>query len=221
LAFPKSKKNSFPALELKQAPNPFMLLSVQTNSYGAKMDIATILLIATGLAMDAFAVSIATGITTTKHRQRNALIMASFFGGFQVLMPLIGWSAGLALEELITAIDHWIAFALLFFIGAKMIYDSTKKENLQNTNRLKLRSLLTLSIATSIDSLMVGLSFAFLQTNILIPLIAIGIVAFSLSFAGFIFGSALGQAFGSKIKIIGGLILIGIGAKILLDHLLA
>ncbi len=179
------------------------------------------LLIAVGLAIDAFAVSIATGITTNiEQRNKNALAMASSFGSFQVLMPLIGWAVGVNLQSLIANFDHWVAFGLLAFVGAKMIYDSTRKEsNIKNRN-LRLSSLLALSVATSIDALMVGLSFAFLQTSIVLPLVVIGIVTFSLSFAGFIFGCKIGQVFEHRIKILGGIILIGIGVKILLDALL-
>jgi manganese efflux pump family protein len=185
------------------------------------MDIATILLIAVGLAMDAFAVSIASGLSTNAQQKRkNALIIASFFGGFQMFMPLIGWAVGLSLQDLIVGIDHWIAFGLLAFIGAKMIFDSTKKEQESNNGVLRLASLLTLAVATSIDALMVGLSFAFLQTSIILPIIIIGVVTFALSFIGFIFGYALGQVFESRVKIMGGIILILIGVKILLDHLL-
>jgi putative Mn2+ efflux pump MntP len=184
------------------------------------MDIATILLIAVGLAMDAFAVSIATGLSTNAQQKRkNALITASFFGSFQMIMPLIGCAVGLSFQDLIVGIDHWIAFGLLAFIGAKMIFDSTKKEQESNNGVLRLSSLLTLAVATSIDALMVGLSFAFLQTSIILPIIIIGVVTFALSFIGFIFGYALGQVFESRIKIVGGIILILIGLKILLDHM--
>ncbi len=171
--------------------------------------------------MDAFAVSIATGLSTNaQQRRKNALITASFFGGFQMIMPLIGWAVGLNFRELIVGVDHWIAFGLLAFIGAKMIFDSTKKEQDGKNGALRLSSLLTLSVATSIDALMVGLSFAFLQTSIILPIIVIGVVTFTLSFIGFIFGYSLGQVFESRIKIVGGIILILIGLKILLDHLL-
>lgn len=182
------------------------------------MDILTILLIAFSLAMDAFAVSIANGIVVTHQRRRSALTMALFFGGFQMLMPMIGWLAGLGVKELIMGVDHWIAFSLLALIGSKMIYDSTKKKSDKKDNRLSIHTLLTLSIATSIDALMVGLSFAFLQTHIATPII-IGVVTFSLSLMGFFFGNTVGQFYGNKIKIIGGLILMSIGIKILIEHL--
>jgi len=184
------------------------------------MDILTIILIAVGLAMDAFAVSIAKGITIGNHRKKTALVMATFFAVFQMFMPVIGWFAGLGLEELIAEIDHWIAFGLLVLIGARMIYDSTKSEDPQREGNLNLLTLLTLSVATSIDALMVGLSFAFLQTTIVTPIIIIGIVTFFLSYAGFHFGNVFGKMLGSRIKALGGVILIGIGVKILLEHLI-
>src|SRR5665647_1434275 len=184
------------------------------------MDLFTIILIAVGLAMDAFAVSIAKGVVINHNRQKTALLLGGFFGGFQMLMPAIGWLVGLSFKEIIMGVDHWIAFGLLAFIGLKMIYDSTKKEKENEETTLKLHTLLILAVATSIDALMVGLSFAFLQTPILEPIIAIGLITFLLSISGFYFGCGLGRIFGNKIKIIGGLILIAIGLKILLDHIL-
>lgn len=176
-------------------------------------------LIALGIAMDTFAVSIAKGIVIERKRRKSALILASFFGGFQMLMPAIGYFAGLSFREAIMGIDHWIAFGLLTLIGSKMIYDSTKKEDGKKDETLKLHSVVTLSVATSIDALMVGLSFAFLQTSVLEPILVIGLVTFSLSLLGFFFGCDLGRVFGNKIKIVGGLILIAIGLRILLEHL--
>ncbi len=182
------------------------------------MDILSIALISVGLAMDAFAVSIAHGIVSTQQRKKSAIIIASFFAGFQMLMPVIGWLAGFSFKNVIMGIDHWIAFGLLAFIGIKMIYDSTKKEETREAT-LKLHTLLTLSIATSIDALMVGLSFAFIQTEILLPVLAIGLVTFLLSFVGFFFGCGIGKIFGNRIKVVGGLVLIAIGIRILLEHL--
>ena len=127
------------------------------------MDLLTVLLIAVGLAMDAFAVSIAKGMTISHHRRKFALLLGGFFGGFQMLMPAIGWLVGLSFADVIMGVDHWIAFGLLAFIGSKMIFDSTKKESGMNDESLKLHSILILAIATSIDALMVGLSFAFLN----------------------------------------------------------
>lgn len=184
------------------------------------MDAITIILIAFGLAMDAFAVSIANGMTINTKRRQSALLTGAFFGGFQMLMPAIGWFIGLSLESIVATFDHWIAFGLLSFIGAKMIYDAVKKDkDEKNEYTLKLQSLLILAIATSIDALMVGFSFAFLQTSILLPIAVIGLVTFMLSFFGFFFGSHIGKLFGNRIKILGGLILIAIGLRILIEHL--
>jgi putative Mn2+ efflux pump MntP len=170
--------------------------------------------------MDAFAVSIANGMTINIKRRQSALLTAVFFGGFQMLMPAIGWFVGLSLESMVAAFDHWIAFGLLSFIGAKMIYDAIKKDKDPKTQQtLKLHSLLILAVATSIDALMVGFSFAFLQTSILLPIAVIGLVTFLLSFFGFFFGCHIGKLFGNRIKIIGGLILIAIGLRILIEHL--
>ena len=124
------------------------------------MDFVTVVLIAIGLAMDAFAVSIAKGISVNRNRRRSAILLAFLFGGFQALMPVIGWLAGLGLRDIIMGIDHWIAFGLLGIIGAKMIYDSTKSEDGKEED-ITLFIALTLAVATSIDALMVGLSFAF------------------------------------------------------------
>lgn len=183
------------------------------------MDLVTVILIAIGLAMDAFAVSIAKGISVNHNRRRSAILLASLFGGFQALMPVIGWLAGLGLRDIIMGIDHWIAFGLLGIIGAKMIYDSTKSEDGKEED-ITLFIALTLAVATSIDALMVGLSFAFLEESILIPILIIGIVTFVLSLVGFKFGSGMGRVFGKKIKILGGLILIFIGIRILAEHIL-
>jgi len=183
------------------------------------MDALTIILIAVGLAMDALAVSIAKGIVIKHQRQKTALLLGSFFGGFQMLMPTIGWLAGTSLKTIIMGIDHWIAFGLLTFIGSKMIYDSIKKEDREKEESLSLHSLMTLAVATSIDALMVGLSFAFLQTQILAPILVIGLITFLLSLMGFFFGCGLGRIFGNKIKVVGGLILLAIGLRILFEHL--
>ena len=183
------------------------------------VDALTIILIAFGLAIDAFAVSIANGMNKTINRRRAALLTAGFFGGFQMLMPVLGWLVGFSLESVIKEVDHWIAFGLLSIIGAKMIYDGIKNEKQKSVADLRIRSLLVLSVATSIDALMVGFSFALLQTGILLPVIVIGAVTFSLSIIGFYFGSGLGRVFGERIKIVGGVVLILIGLRILLEHL--
>ncbi len=183
------------------------------------MDPMTIVFLALGLAMDAFAVSIAKGMAISHDRRKNALLVALFFGGFQMIMPVAAWYAGQSLSGLIATVDHWIAFGLLVTIGGKMIYDSTKMEREKEGVSLQMYTLLTLAVATSIDALMVGLSFAFLQTAILEPILAIGIITFSLSLLGFFFGCGLGQFLGNKVKTIGGLILLAIGIRILVEHL--
>lgn len=183
------------------------------------MDSVTVVLIAFGLAMDAFAVSIAKGISIQRNRRRYAILLASLFGLFQGLMPVIGWLAGLSLRDIIMEVDHWIAFGLLGSIGVKMIYDSTKNEDVAEED-VTLCMALVLAIATSIDALMVGLGFAFLEISIITPVIVIGVVTFTLSYIGFVFGSGIGNIFGKKVKVIGGLILILIGIRILIEHLL-
>ena len=185
------------------------------------MDLTTIVLIAFGLAMDAFAVSITSGLTIKHSKISNTLKIAMFFGSFQAFMPVIGWLAGLSLIDLISGFDHWAAFLLLNLIGCKMIYESIKiQPNEKSANPLGIQVLLILSIATSIDALAVGLSFAFLEIFIATPVIVIGAVTFLLSFLGVHFGNKLGHFFEKKIEVLGGLILISIGVKILVEHLL-
>ncbi len=183
------------------------------------MDIVPIFLIAIGLAMDALAVSITYGITVKQQKINNAFKIGLSFGSFQTFMPFIGWLAGLSLRGLISGVDHWIAFGLLSLIGGKMIYESTKIGGDKEIKSLNVFVLLLLSIATSIDALAVGLSFAFLKIAIATPIIIIGVVTFVLSFLGVLLGNRLGHFFESKVEILGGLILIGIGIKILIEHL--
>jgi len=184
------------------------------------MDILNITVIALGLAMDAFAVSITSGLTIKNLKIKYAFRIALFFGLFQAFMPLIGWLAGLSLKDFISGFDHWIAFWLLCFIGCKMIYESIKIESSEREiNPLNVYVLLVLSVATSIDALAVGISFAFLMISIVTPIIVIGIVTFLLSFIGVFIGNRVGHFFEGKIESIGGLILIGIGIKILIEHL--
>ena len=182
-------------------------------------NLITILLIAAALAMDAFAVSISSGIIIPKLRKRYAFKIAFFFGFFQALMPCLGWLAGIGLRDFIQAIDHYVAFGLLGFIGIKMIYESLKKHNPEKQiDPLHLGVLMMLSVATSIDALAVGLSFAFLSVKILKPAVIIGVVTFIISFTGVFFGDRLGNFFKNKVQIVGGLILIGIGIKIFAEH---
>lgn len=184
------------------------------------MDIISIIFIAFGLAMDAFAVSITSGLIIKHLRVNNALKIAMFFGAFQAIMPLIGWSAGLSFRDFISGVDHWIAFGLLSIIGCKMIYESSKMgSNEKKIDPLNLYVLFILSIATSIDALAVGLSLSFLDVPIALPAIIIGVVTFLLSLLGVYLGNRIGHFFERKIELIGGLILIGIGIKILIEHL--
>lgn len=185
------------------------------------MDFITIMLVALGLAMDCFAVSVSSGLTMKIFNINNALKIAFSFGLFQAVMPVIGWAVGASLEFLVSNVDHWIAFGLLCFIGAKMLYESGKKDPDPNQkNPFKVYSLLLLSVATSIDALAVGLSLAFLEVSVATPVIAIGIVAFSLSFVGVAAGNKFESRLGNKAEIAGGIILIAIGLRILSEHLL-
>ena len=184
------------------------------------MDRIAVIFIAFGLAMDALAVSISKGMTIRRQRVKEALKVALFFGAFQAFMPWMGWLGGSTLREYISDIDHWVAFGLLSSIGGKMIYESFRmKTEGGETKVLNLFDLLILSVATSIDALAVGVSFAFLKISIVTPIIVIGAVTFSLSFLGVLAGNKLGRLFGKKVEIAGGLILIGIGVKILLEDL--
>lgn len=183
------------------------------------MDIIT-LLIAFGLAMDSFAVSITSGLTMKNPRVRDAFKIAAFFGSFQAFMPVIGWLAGISILDLISGVDHWIALGLLGLIGCKMIYESARtKASRKELNPLNSYVLLLFSTATSIDALAVGISLAFLRIFIATPILIIGIVTFLLSFLGVYAGNRIGHFFEGKIEALGGLILIGIGLKILFEHL--
>lgn len=186
------------------------------------MNLISISLIAVGLAMDAFAVSLTTGIILKKNKDilKNSLIIAAYFGFFQALMPLIGWFVGLQFKEYIEKLDHWIAFILLSFIGIKMIYGAIKKKCDQEEaiDPLNKKTLLFLAIATSIDALIIGLSFALLEVSIISATLIIGIITFIICFIGVYLGKRFGQIFKGKAELIGGAILIFIGFRILLEH---
>jgi len=188
------------------------------------MDIISILLIAVGLSMDAFAVAIANGVAGKKMTAKidTAVIMGMFFGGFQILMPVVGWLAGIGLRHFISGIDHWIAFLLLVAIGGKMIYESFHSHDESKktgASTLSFAMLFVLAIATSIDALAVGLSLSFLNVSIWLPVIIIGLITFTFSFIGVHIGKKVGHLFGNRVELIGGLILIGIGIRILIEHL--
>ncbi|WP_455278518.1 manganese efflux pump MntP [[Eubacterium] cellulosolvens] len=185
------------------------------------MNTITIFLIALGLSMDSFAVSTAKGLPVKKSRMLNAFKLSIFLAIFQSFMTLIGWLTGSNIRQFISDVDHWVAFGLLTLIGCKMIYESTKENlNIEAKNMLSIQILLTLSIATSIDALAVGITFGFFKLPIINPLIIIGIVTFLLSNLGFFLGNRFGHILRNWSEIIGGLILIIIGVKILLEHLL-
>jgi manganese efflux pump family protein len=183
-----------------------------------KMNVITIVTIGIGLSMDALAVSIINGFVIKKLQIRHAFRIAFSFGFFQALMPVIGWAAGLSFRKYIQSFDHWIAFSLLFLVGGKMIYESINCRE-EKKDCLRFPALLSLSIATSIDALAIGLSFSFLQVEIIIPALIIGAVTFIICFIGIFIGDKIGRFIGNKIELIGGLILIIIGIKILAEHL--
>jgi len=187
-----------------------------------RVELATIFLIAIGLAMDAFAVSVVTGSVYRELHVRHVLRMALFFGGFQAVMPVIGFLAGLGFRDYISSYDHWIAFGLLAFVGGKMVYESVKIESAEkNLDPSNLLILLALAVATSIDALAVGITLSLLDTPIAVDATVIGLVTFALSYAGVAIGKRFGHFFESRIEVFGGLILIAIGVQILVEHLAA
>ncbi len=169
--------------------------------------------------MDAFAVSVAAGIQVPKLDRGHVLRLAVSFGFFQFLMTVLGWLAGRGLSRWLTAVDHWIAFGLLVVIGGKMLWDSFRAEDVECKDPTRGWMLLTLSVATSIDALAVGLSLALIAASIWTAGLVIGVVAALLSVVGAVFGSRLGCRFGVWAERFGGLVLIGIGIKILIDHI--
>jgi manganese efflux pump family protein len=185
------------------------------------VDLLTVFIIAVGLGVDAFSVAIGIGATNTKKSCIPILRLACAFGLFQFIMPLIGWLAGLTVVNIISDYDHWIAFALLAYIGVKMIRDAFREEkDEEKADRTKGMPLFLLSIATSIDALAIGFSFSLLKTPIILPSIIIGIVCFVMTVIGMFFGKGLAKLFGRKVEIFGGVVLIAIGIKILVDHLM-
>lgn len=183
------------------------------------MGIISILLIAVGLAMDSLAVSISGGIVMRPFCMRQSLRLALTMGIFQGGMTLLGWLMGVSFSSYITAFDHWIAFILLGFLGGKMIYESFGEEE-TTISSFSTKTLLTLGVATSIDALAVGVSMAFLKTSIYFPAFIIGFVTFSLSLIGVISGYRFGKIKGVNVELLGGVILITIGVKILIEHLM-
>ncbi|MBR5018617.1 MAG: manganese efflux pump [Bacteroidales bacterium] len=180
-----------------------------------------ILLLAIGVSMDAFAVSIGKGLTARRASWREALTVGFWFGGFQALMPVIGYYLGISFADLVTKVDHWIAFGLLLLIGGNMIREAFQKDEEQQAadSSFGFRTMLVLAIATSIDALALGISFAFLQTPLWSSITLIGLTTFLFSVVGLLIGKKVGGRFHKGAEIFGGLILIGIGLKILIEHL--
>ena len=180
-----------------------------------------LLLIGVGLAMDAFAVALCKGLSMPRMDKKQALIIGLFFGGFQAIMPFIGWLLGIQFEQYIVSFDHWVAFVLLGFIGGKMIYEAIKGEEEETCacERLNIKELFVLAIATSIDALAVGITFATMAVSVIFASALIGIITFFICLLGVYLGSWFGNLLGNKAEITGGVVLIGIGVKILFEHL--
>lgn len=186
--------------------------------FASVMGIIEVLLIAVGVSMDAFAVSIAKGISAHRVGWRHALLVGSWFGGFQALMPCIGYFLGLGFATFIGQWDHWVAWLLLTLIGANMVKESFSKDEDEVSGGWGFWHMLTLAVATSIDALALGVSFAFLEMSIWMPIIIIGITTMMFSIAGVLLGKKAGERFKSKAELVGGLVLIAIGFKILWEH---
>lgn len=183
------------------------------------MGLIELFLIAVGLSMDAFAVSVCKGLAMPKCTFKKAAIVGLWFGGFQALMPAIGYILGSQFQEAIASIDHWIAFVLLALIGGNMIHEALDNDEEEADASLDVKTMFLLAVATSIDALAIGITFAFLKVNIIPAVCFIGIVTFIISFAGVKIGNVFGARYKNKAEIVGGVILILLGLKILLEHL--
>ena len=183
------------------------------------MGLLELFVIAVGLSMDAFAVSICKGLSVRELKPKHALTVGVYFGGFQMLMPLIGFALGVRFQSFITSIDHWIAFVLLAFIGFNMIREARSDEENESNDRFDFKTMLPLAVATSIDALAVGVTFAFLRVNIVPAVSFIGCITFLLSAIGLKAGNIIGAKNRSRAEFAGGLVLILMGIKILLEHL--
>ena len=183
------------------------------------MGLIELFLIAVGLSMDAFAVSVCKGLAMPKCTFKEAAIVGLWFGGFQALMPAIGYILGAQFQEAIASIDHWIAFVLLALIGGNMIHEALDNDEEEADASLDVKTMFLLAVATSIDALAIGITFAFLKVNIIPAVCFIGIVTFIISFAGVKIGNVFGARYKNKAEIVGGIILILLGLKILLEHL--
>jgi putative Mn2+ efflux pump MntP len=182
------------------------------------MTLIAIIFIALGLAMDAFAVSISSGAVIKKMHIKHAFLIACFFGFFQAIMPLLGWVLANFAGRFLENFGHWIAFVLLVFIGAKMIYESFKMSEERDSNPLNIYVLFVMAIATSIDAFAVGITLSALKVQVLLPILIIGLITFVFSFLGAYIGKLFGHIFESKVEVFGGVILILIGIKVLVTH---
>lgn len=182
------------------------------------MDFSESILIAVGLAMDAFAVSVCKGLSMKIMSWKKACIIALYFGFFQMFMPTVGYIIGTSFSELLEKLDHWVVFILLFFIGGKMIKEAFNKEK-KLDDKIDFNTMILLALATSIDALAVGVTYAFLEvSNIIFSFFLIGIITFVISLIGVKIGNKFGNKYGNKAEFVGGLILIFMGFKILMEH---
>lgn len=185
------------------------------------MHFVELIIIAVGVSMDAFAVSVCKGLSASRLRPKYILSAAVWFGGFQALMPLLGYFIGISFADFVSDIDHWIAFALLTIIGGKMIKEACQKDDdNEHTPDFSFKTMLLLAVATSIDAMAVGVSFACLRVDIWTSVLIIGLMTGAFSAAGVFLGHMFGSRFKSKAEFLGGLILVAIGIKILLEHTL-
>ena len=183
------------------------------------MGIIELVILSIGLAMDAFAVAICKGLSMTKMKWKNALIVGLYFGFFQGFMPVIGYLLGVNFQEKISSIDHWIAFILLGIIGINMLKEALSKDCEKQNDSVKFKDMIVLSIATSIDALAIGITFAFLKVNVVLAVSLIGVITFAISVIGVKIGNIFGDKYEKRAEFAGGLILIVLGTKILLEHL--
>ncbi len=184
------------------------------------MGIVELFILAVGLSMDAFAVAVCKGLAMRESKPKSMVVVGAWFGGFQALMPLVGFAVGVQFSEAIQAVDHWLAFLLLAAIGGSMIKEALSKDDEPADASLAPKAMLLLALATSIDALAVGVSFAFLNVDIVPAVLFIGVTTFCLSAAGVKVGSIFGSKYKSRAELLGGCILVLLGTKILIEHLM-
>ena len=183
------------------------------------MGIIELVILSIGLAMDAFAVAVCKGLSMSKMKWKNAIVIGLYFGFFQGFMPVIGYLLGVNFQEKISNIDHWIAFILLGIIGINMIKEALSKDCEKQNDSVKFKDMIVLAIATSIDALAIGITFAFLKVSVVLAVTLIGVITFAISVIGVKIGNIFGDKYEKKAELVGGLILILLGVKILLEHL--